>query len=213
MAYIDTVGDIIRVTVAASYPNKQVQECNWHCHCIASGGGDSRSAVAAQVNSLAAVHIYPTLMSTVKYLGCRVALVLSGTPYSPVIVDKDDPGTSTGNIQLPTQVRGVLKFRTALSGRAYRGRIYTFTPTSTWQDADGHPLDTYGVHWATILDQFRAGLSVGGSIWQLVIYHRLVVPKPFIQPTPVTQVINQTVWGTQRRSGDFGRPNLNPWGL
>ena len=122
-------------------------------------------------------------------------------------------GTSGGDsgFELPTQVRGLISWKTALAGRAYRGRSYLPTPTVTFNTVDGGPTSTCLTAWAGFATFLQAPVVTGGSTWVPGIYHRVptaVISSIFDQFTGATV---SSFFATQRRSGRFGRPNNPPF--
>lgn len=112
---------------------------------------------------------------------------------------------------LPSQVRPLVQWKTALAGRAYRGRMFGFTPDTANQNANEHPTVFNSASWDALAARFVTGFVELGTTWTLVLWHRLRPPKPFIPPTPVVVGDATKRWATQRRSGDYGRLNPNPW--
>lgn len=208
--YVDKPGQLLKITIAQAFAQKQVQECNWHLMASVTGGQDSRAAVGAKVNELFEALISPSMSATSTFLGTRVAVIDPVTPYSPVIVRAADHG-GRSEILLPTQCRICISLKTDLAGRKFRGRVYGFTPTSNDITADSHPTSSYVQKWESFMDNFRVSLLELGTTWNLVIYHRVKIPKPYVDPTLVTAVKGQLLFATQRRGGDYGRENIDPW--
>jgi len=211
MAYTDAVGDVWKVTLGFSYPTGQVQEPGWHLRITATGGTDSRPALAGQVDALVQAHLIPHLDPLASYRGCKISPALTPFKYSPVITTPNTPGSSAG-ASLPTQVRVVTKLVTDFVGREFRGRVFGNTPTMLDQGTDMHPVQQLLDKWFTVLDTFRAGLILAGTNWKLVLFHRKIVGPPAVpaSSTDVIKVVTQKKWGTQRKGGDFGRQNVSP---
>lgn len=211
MAYVDTVGDVWKVTMGVSYPTGQVQEPGFNLVITNSGGGDSRAALAGQVDSLYVALLLPYLDPAATYNGSKISVQLSAFKWAPVTTNPVTFGTSTF-ASLPTQVRPITRLRTAFVGREFRGRVYGNTPTGDQQDTDMHPVANISNKWFTMLDTFRAGLVVGGTTWVLCIFHRRQAGPPPVPAsfTIVNQVVKVKEWATQRRGGDFGRKNVSP---
>src|SRR5215831_6961233 len=208
MAYTDTAGTILRVTLAAVYPNTQVQETGFHMVCLTTGGGDTRLLVGQTISDLWTGTLLAHLSSNVSYHGFIVHTVETVPAPAPVFGIRNLNGTGAADL-IPSQVRGLISWKTLNTGRAYRGRSYMFTP-------DGGSLGTDGeltVGYTTQLSNFASALipafTVGGSSWKLAIYHRRPIPLIQIPPTPVTTYSVVDKWATQRRGGDYGRPNAN----
>ena len=211
MPYQDVNGQVVKITIATQFNTQnQVQECNWHLVAGPGLGGDTRAMLAAQINSLVIARIIPHMHPKTTFLGTRLMPIHADAPYAPTIANSNTVGVEDAP-QIPTQVRLVVSMRTALAGRKYRGRIYAFTPTIQAESSEGIPTSSFILAWTGFLDTFRAGLTVGSTTWNLCIYHPWRIPQPAIPVDLVTQVYSRGDWGTQRRSGDYGKTNVAPW--
>ena len=211
MPYVDTVGDVLRCTIAAIYPTNQVEECNFHLQCVVSGGGDSRAALGNAIDTAVQADIIPHLHSAVLYYGSRVAIEQAANKWGSAVSVVNTPGGST-DPSLPGQVRGLLRLRTALVGRKQRGRLFMFTPITTMADTNGVPTVTYQNQIQTFGTRIQNGFTAGGSQWVSVIYHRPPKTNPAAWTvTSTTAITPANKFATQRRSSEFGRVNVNPW--
>jgi hypothetical protein len=128
-------------------------------------------------------------------------------------------GNTTGNgfgdnagDALPRQTSGIISLVTALGGRKNRGRVYVPFPSETDNAIAGHPTAGYVTalgDLAAILTGPYIGVGAGGNTNDLqpVILHRVDGSV-----TPITGHFERSFWATQRRRGDFGRPNTGPFG-
>lgn len=113
--------------------------------------------------------------------------------------------TLAGDV-LPSQVTGLVTWRTAGAGRAMRGRTYFPFPTESRNTASGLPDAAY----LTALNTFATAVVLGGAVGgggntaeiQPVVYHKATGTV-----TPVTTFSVRSRWGTQRRRGSSGRQN------
>lgn len=210
----DVVGDIIRVTSAALFPvgstGQQVQEWNVCYQCTATGGTDTRAAVGIAVNSANVAQLLPVLSSDAIYYGTLVSALGKYPPPLSIPHTVVLPGTGAGT-QIPTQARGLISWRTAFGGRASRGRVYMPSPTAANNDGHGSPAGAYTTALGSWASSIRTAVSSAGSTWGLVIAHRGAGPKPPYTATPVTAASVRGSWASQRRSGEFGRVNADPW--
>lgn len=211
--YVDTVGQIVRLTSACLYPDsfggQQVEEINMSYVCSVAGGGDSRLALATAFNAPLLANVPSTLRTDNFYYGVKLSTHNLTPPPSPVTIISNTAGTSTAD-QLPTQARGLLTFATAVGGRSGRGRIYTFTPTVTYQGPAGSPLTSYKTVWNTIVGALFT-FSVGGSTWILCLAHRSKTKPYTFTQDPILGHNMDLKWATQRRSGETGKVNAAPW--
>lgn len=212
MAYVDTVGDIVRVTMAALYTGGQIEEMNVHYQCVISGGGDSRPGINTAVDGFVTTDLVPSMHNTNSYYGSRVSLVqTAGSRFGNTVTRVNVAGGSSDS-SMPTQVRPLLRLKTLLVGRRQRGRLYGFTPITTLGTADGLPTVTLKGFYQTFGNNLVGGIVTGGSTWNMVIYHR---PKPPAFPVATVTAVNTSepanAFATQRRSSQFGRVNVAPW--
>jgi hypothetical protein len=124
---------------------------------------------------------------------------------------------TAGAVHLPKQTCGLISYVDGLSGRAHRGRMYVPFPSSADNVADGVPTVGYVVNLGALLTALLVPIIVvgagGNTTIQPGLYHRAKVGPP-----PVPQSITilsgpptpSTLWATQRRRGDYGRPNRAP---
>jgi hypothetical protein len=210
-AHNDIVGEVWRLTIAAKFSNDQWQLPSIYLEVISTAGGDTKALVCGQMDSLMSAHVVPTLATSTFYYGSRMSPAHTTPPWLPYKTVVSMVGTGTGS-ELPTQVRPLVSFGTEKSGRAWRGRIYGFTPSAQWCDSDGSPTAGLSAAWLNSLDPWRATLSVGGTLWGMCLVHRQgPPPAPLLPVDPITTLVFQDRFATQRRSGSFGRPNSEPW--
>lgn len=166
-------------------------------------------AAADQMSSNFAAAYQALMSNQATFLGALVRRVRPLPPSSPVQgILLSGPGTVGGDI-LPKQTTGVITVRTALAGRANRGRIYVPFPAETNSDTAGAPTAGYVTNLTALANMhaavFTVAAGLGSATWTPVIFHRVAGTA-----TPVTTALARPFWGTQRRRGDFGRPNLPP---
>jgi len=163
---------------------------------------------------------YKALMpSSVSYQGCTVQIVR--TPPLTPIVGRAEAGAGTlGTIAMPRQVTSLVSFKTAFSGRRYRGRVFLPFPPVGSAQTDGIMTAAY----ATLVAQWSAQLASisgfdnslttpTGSVFAVqVIPHFLKKGEvgPELPPSQVTQVAPGELFATQRRRGSLGRTNSSP---
>lgn len=210
MPYTDRINDVWRVTMAATTVGGQVQECNFNLMITAQGTQDTRNQVLNKINTDFSTNVNPFMPQSAHYKGCKMSHVRTAFPYAPQLAAVDQQGSGDVN-SLPTALRPLIRLRTELVGTAYRGRLFAFTPGSSVLDANGKPTAAVGAAWVQLLSPYMTGYVTFGTTWQLVIYHRPKPSAPFIEPTVVNSVTNSGLYGTQHRSGSFGRPNIAPW--
>lgn len=107
------------------------------------------------------------------------------------------PGGRAGDI-LPAQTCGLISLRTALAGRANRGRSYIPRPVEGDNTANGNPAALYLGALVGVRDGLIASRLVTNGVDSAtllpVIYHRLTGTS-----TDITAGIVRGYWATQRR--------------
>jgi len=197
--------------MAFNYANNQWELPSFHIQSAQANATDTKPQVVSTIDSLIQAHIVPSLSTTVVYYGAKVSPAYTTPPWNPYISTPKTPGTSSSDC-LPTQVRPIISMHTAKSGRSWRGRLYGATPAVLFADANGAPLPALSSAWLAVLDVWRAGLVVSGTTWSMVLLHKQKPPPTALTPPDLVTVLEfQDRFGTQRRSGAYGRPNSEPW--
>lgn len=210
MANPDVAGEVWRATMAFSYGNNQWELPSFHIQSAQANPTDTKPSVISQLDSLVQAHIVPSLSTSVTYYGSKLSPAYTTPPWNPYISTPKTAGTSSSDC-LPTQVRPIISMHTRKSGRSWRGRLYGATPSVLFADVNGAPLPALSSAWLATLDVWRAGLVVSGTTWSMVLVHRQKTGQPLVPPDLVTVLEFQDRFGTQRRSGGYGRPNVEPW--
>lgn len=116
---------------------------------------------------------------------------------------------NSGGVPLPKQVCGVLSFYDGFAGRKHRGRAYLPFPSQSDNTTDGVPTAGYLTRAGAVMTVLSSSLAVigagGTAALGPCIFHRLTQTADLIQ----RQVV-RTIWGTQRKRGDYGRTNSSP---
>lgn len=171
----------------------------------------SLQQIANAVDNALHIQYKQILNNTATYRGVAVANV-SGLRTTQFIANPNAGGGSAGASALPTQVRGVLSYYTQLAGPRYRGRSYIPFPPTIAGDSSGMPTAGYVTFLAILLVAIVGPIVVpnggGSASLGLVVAHRngLVYTG-----SDVVTAYARNKFATQRKSGAYGRPNLNPF--
>jgi hypothetical protein len=134
-----------------------------------------------------------------------MSYVRTAFPYAPQRAAADQQG-SGDPLSLATVARPLIRLRTEFVGVKYRGRLFAFTPGNTAVDANGHPLAAVSQAWVQVLSPYLTGYTTTETTWQLCLWHRRKSDTdPQEEPTVVNSVTAAGLFGSQHRSGDFGR--------
>jgi len=175
-----------------------------------AGAGATLSQLLAALATAGLPDSYKTLLSSeASYVGMDAQVIFPTLGLPVGNVTGADAGDNAGD-PLPSQVSGLLKITTQLGGRANRGRAYIPFPFEGDNDASGRPQAAYVAALdglGTIFAAARPGVGAGGDTndFTPVIYHRHNHTT-----TPISLIVGSTRWATQRRRGNYGRPNLPP---
>jgi hypothetical protein len=228
---LDVTGEIDIMTFYWTV-NNQIQQIDLGIVATSSNGlGDTHSQVFSGLQTIMLSSIQTTLNSQTAYFGASLRNVgIAGSTTLGVNAPYELPSGAAGpltNNLLPTQLRGLVAFTTALVGRRYRGRVYLPTPDSSFLTAGtGTPTVAYTnllTSWAASMSAWSPKTLTSGPgtttwTWSVVHRSRKIVPTPAAPPfrtpwdyTPITIPLTRFVFATQRRSGALGRPNAAPF--
>jgi hypothetical protein len=210
VAYIDTLGDIARVSVAVIQDNSQIQINNFHYACTVAGGTDTRQQLGLHVYNLYAALLGTYFSNATKLHGWKVHMLKASQAFSPVTGTSDQLG-SGGIVILPTAVRPLIHLQTGLVGKKYNGRLYMATPTGSGVGPGSRVSDTAQASLNTLMTGLLPPFFQTGTTWTYGLLHRAKGPPVVLTTTPITAFVVTPKWGTQHKSGDFGRTNAIPW--
>lgn len=212
MAYVDAFGNMLRVTIATQMVDAQTEENNFGFVCTSnSGGGDTRAALGAFVLAAFNSAILPTIKADAGTYGFKVSQVGPKPPPLPVTAVSASSGTAASGVTLPTQSRPVISWQTLSAGKGYRGRNYLPTPTSLFITTGLIPTSGYLTQANALVASLLGGLTSGGTTWALALLHKPKPPTTLVWTASlITAGKARAAFGTQRRSGNYGRPNYNP---
>lgn len=204
-------GKFYRVSIL-SYAGNQLGICDFSFFLTSFSGapapvlGDLTYGVAVAMDPL-----WQDLMHSSATILGYIGRQLSPPAPRPLtgLVTSGSSGLNASDM-LPTQTRGVIKLQTLLSGRGYRGRAFTpFVPSNYQQGTSpwGATVTFQGILQATGNTYTNIRTIVGtvsGATLQVapVIYH-----KKTDTGTNVIGSTGSSFLATQRRSGNYGRPN------
>jgi hypothetical protein len=181
------------------------------------GAGLNEGQAVDILSGDAGVGLIPMLNNLAQFIGADMQDITGLPPYEVQAGSVVGQGFGTaGPVPLPTQTCGLLTGQTAITGRAYRGRAYLPFPATASMTAAGTATPTAGylVNMIVMGTLYYTPVTptVGVTAVQLVpvLVHRK--NKAGLTPAPTTIIgyrIN-TAWATQRRRGNYGRPNPLP---
>lgn len=154
--------------------------------------------IAAQFETAFAPLFIALLSANAAYIRTDAQRV---RPLPPTAPAESGVLLSVGSVagdMLPTQTAGLITKRTALAGRAYRGRAYIPFPG----EADNAAMSTPTAGYVTRLISLAAQMIVpvivtnagNAETWTPVIWHKLTALT-----TVIVDGVARTEWATQRR--------------
>lgn len=221
MATTLVVGDILQM-ISVCYKAPQATELVFHAQITAIAGGAPTDQDAATVQDLAMAPLLKACMSTqAAYRGQVVRIINRVPPVPPVTANGHAGAGNDIGVMMPPQVRGLISFKTASAGRAFRGRGFIAMPSVNFAALDGSCTAGYLVNLTAILSYWNQGvitlINGGNSVnIQPGIYHARAPKPPAVVPPKGT--LTPIVFGgrvnpdfaTQRKSGYLGRQNNPP---
>jgi len=168
-------------------------------------GGPSAGEAAAQLQSSYAPFLSPCCFNAVKLLGSKVSF-LKPIPRKASGIASDTASGSGGAGTLPGQTSSIITWQTTLAGARNRGRAYVPFPPSAAQDTDNSPTAGFKATLQSLADQWAVPVTIVGTTGSIdlqpTIFHRATNDD-----TLVLVGLARKKWATQRRRGDYGRPN------
>lgn len=181
---------------------------HYRCTALAGTGRLDTDCVSA-LDGKFATPFKECLCTDAQYLGTSLQIIKSirrGLVYTTV---------STGDGQyagepLPKQTAGLITLRTEEATRAGRGRMYIPFPAEGANHSDAKPTGAYldALHnFALLVDDTVVVVSGANSVTLVpVIYHRATLGT-----TNITEAVERTYWGTQRRRSDVAGGDRLPF--
>lgn len=153
--------------------------------------------------------LYKACMSSVaQWYGLTARRVTPGQSLESVTASLRGIGSVAGD-PVPSQVAAVISLRSAIPGRAFRGRMYVPFASEADNGTDGRPSAQYiGNANAIAIPLSQSTVYVLGAQQFSaipVIYHRKLQTE-----TTIVQAFTRFDWGTQRRRSQINRPDRPP---
>lgn len=160
--------------------------------------------------------VYPAMIpNTAVYRGCSLRRLRTGKTATFYSSHAATGGTNE-NEALPYQVSGLIRLRANVAGRRGRGRVYI--PFPCLPDSDNNlPIAGYVTRLNAIADEIttvRVHADEDGehtNSFSPCIRHANAEGTDDDTYDLVTSAMGVGKWATQRRRGNFGRPNILPW--
>lgn len=203
------INDVWRVRIVTKYANQIGVNVVHYRESATTGTGATPQDVAGAVDGAVQAAYKAAISTAADYRGVGAARVSPVPSLENNSVANAGGGSVAGGI-LPTQTAGLISWRTALPGRANRGRIYISFPGSADLSVSETPIATYATRIQAIstalIGPITAGVGPNTSTLKLCLRHKATGTV-----TDVVSGLVQLRWATQRRRGDWGRQNVLPF--
>jgi len=212
------VGDVLQVRAVCFTLNQiALNITHWRVTSVA-GAGQTLFQIAAKFSTDLHVAYKGWMPPAASFRGVGVTNIAGVRSVEEVAIGNAGIGTVAGTNLIPTQVAGLISWKTDSAGRHFQGRIYPGFPSAGYVDAAGEmtaPGRT-AVDVIRIAYGFAKTVTTGADACnlQLVLLHRPTPARP-IPPnsltTDVTISLRSQSFATQRRRGDYGPANQPPF--
>lgn len=204
---VPDVNDVLRVILASWFDGQYGLNIRYYAVTAIGGDGLTEFALANALKTEFGPLYQPMLTDNALFLGVSVRN-LTRTPAAAAVTSSGGSLTGTsGEEALPTQVSGIITLRSALAGRANRGRLYIPFPSEDDNDAETvRPTAAYIANATALANALALD-------FQPIIGADSVTMVPIIKPggptdrVPIISAIAREAWATQRRRGDYGARN------
>lgn len=205
------VGDLLQQrAVCSTVTQVGMNITGWYVSAIATGGATVNEIALAE-DALYAPLYKAVLGNAATYRGVGYTNVVP--PRTIEYVGNANAGAGTAGVTLaPTQTRGLITFQGVSAGPRNRGRIYIPFPASVFLNPDGSPTTGYITLLGNLRNAYAASHTIVGAGGTTTIIPA-ILHRPYAvgNYTTVFATYVRTKWGTQRRSGMYGRPNIPPF--
>jgi len=171
-----------------------------------NAGVPTELGICNQQELLLAGLVKPLMAGTAEWRGLTIQKISPLPSRVEVFSNAALGGGTAGAVLMPRQVSGLVKLGSENAGRANRGRLYIPFPATTDDTVDGHPSAGYQVNAAALADAL-IGSKLAGPVGNTANIIWVVRHAPAFTTTDLTTRVVRERWATQKRRGDFGRPN------
>lgn len=208
MPFVLAIGDVVQVTSFCRV--NQQAGLNVYRYIVTNLVGTTTTdlQVAQTWDGRSGGLLAACLSSSAAYQGAEARVLFKVDPPIPQFAEDLTVGTGGPNV-LPTQVCGLVSWRSDFTGRRARGRSYIPFPATNFTGAGGEPTAGYLGRVEAYAASVQPPLVVLGGMGDSATLTLHVSHKVGITPLyPITSHLVRQGWATQRRRGDFGRTNL-----
>ncbi len=200
------VGELYRVTFFCRADDQLGVNVRYFKVTSIVGGVPTESVIAADIDAIFAPMYKALLSANAEYRGVQIQMIAPGPSRVPVFINTSVGAGLVAGAVMARQASGIATFTTALAGRANRGRIYVPFPSVASDTVTGHPNAAY----LTALDALSLEMTLSrfyGPVGSVISADWVIKHTGGFTTQPITGRRSNPKWATQRRRGDYGKPN------
>lgn len=175
-----------------------------HFYVTAKTGTVTDTALVSAWSQMFADELKPLMAPDASYKGLKLQ-VMKPTKFDYQTSTTGNGVGTRGTECIPSQVAALIRLRTGLGGRKYRGRKFIAFPDETANTASGDPTVDYRGELTGIADlwgtTYAINLGGGNTVTvQPVLFHRADGSYTYIGSYEI-----QAKWATQRRRSEINQ--------
>lgn len=211
MAVTLTSSQILRVTIVTQLGDQVALNRLHYLVGVVTGTptdqrfvNDFDNAINGSVKSL--------LVNFATYRGCIARIIYPTIPSFASVFSTTGAGAGTGTgAPAPRQARGIIRWVTGFSKRGENPRIYLPFPAASFCDNGGQPNAGYLSFLSAFSTAVLSFTTVGSGGNVAAVSPCTILTSPAIAFNhQIIDSVPHDKWATQRRSGDYGKPNVPP---
>lgn len=210
MPYVIQNGDRLQVKAYCT-DNSQTSVNTFYLLVTSIVSGALTDQLAINVIEAALAPLFKPILNNGASWDGATLRAANHVPLPVAAFSNANAGAGTGGaIGLPKQTCGLTSWRTDLAGPAFRGRTYWPFPSTDLNHFDGKPTPAALALYDDIGAFFDTLASITSGANQIDVDY-VLWSKRHLVTVPITSRIQENRWATQRKRGDYGRPNVPPF--
>lgn len=196
------IGDAITVRIICTAEGQVAYNVRHGIITALGGAGLPDSTLAADLATTLGPEYKDLIGTLARFEGVSVQIRRLDALFAAQFSNNESgEGTLAGDM-LPTQVCGLIRFRSNFAGRQGRGRLYVPFPTESVNDADGDPTAPYLAAMVDLADNL-IGSFVSAEGENSATLNWRVSSSTLGSQRPITAYDLRTKWATQRRRSEI----------
>lgn len=202
--------DILRCTFVVQGLQGQVALPSVHYRVGITTGVPTDVDLASALDTIASVDLLPLMANDATYKGVLVQRI-APLPVQARVQDVSSAGPGTGGATLaPQQCAPIVSMYADGAGPGMRGRFFVpFMPGNVMNNVTGELTILYRASVQNLATGFL-GVTTVGSGGNVAAVYLCIFHRKTLTFTDVATVAGQPKVGTQKRRGNYGKPNISP---